>query len=253
MKPPSMWSAISSQDFPYPSRDRCCSTFQAPYWKTFTVAGSTIQDKCLSPDVATHRLIRSDSVASVKRVSCSVSPLQSLPFPTRVKNNGLSAFASSIQDSTPVTDNTTKSQQLLGLKSLYRSPHLMHSLPKFTNQTNQPIPTPTPTESYVTATNVSTSVLSPAACATPSLYIDVQQLVAPYNTNLPALYNIPNTSRRIRFVRSSINTPLYDLQLRNEVHSPSPQMKRQMGSLKVEGINRPVYKHSKKLKRECRY
>ena len=247
-----MWYTISSQDFPYPSRDRCCSTYQAPYWKTFTVTGATIQDKCLSPAFAAHSVIRSDSVASVKRVSCSVSPLQTLPFPTRVKNNDLSSFTKSTQDTTPGTDNTTKSQQLLGLKSLYRNPHLLQSLPKFANQTYfEPIPSPAPSESSVNTPDVSTPVLSPAACTTPSSFcIDIQQLVAPSKTNLPDIYNIPNTSKRIRFVRSSLNTPLYDMQLRNDVHSPSPQMKRQMGSLKVQGINRPIYKHSRKLKRD---
>ena len=248
-----MWSTISSQDFPYPSHARCCSTYQAPYWQTFTAAGTTIQDKCSSPAVSTHRVIRSDSVASVNRVSCSVSPLQSLPFPTRVKNNDLSSFASSTQDSTPVADNT-KSQQMLGLKSLYRNPHLMRSLPKCSYQNYEtfptPTPTPTPTRSSLTSADVSTPIPSPAACTTPSsLYIDIQQLLAPSKTNLPDLYNIYNTSRRIRFVRSSMNTPLYDLQLRNEVHSPSPQMKRQMGSLKVQGLNRPIYRDSRKLKR----
>ncbi|KAI6661093.1 hypothetical protein LOD99_13815 [Oopsacas minuta] len=248
-----MWSEISSQDLPYPSRNRCSNTYQAPYWKTFTAQDTTLHSKSSSP-ISAPRVIRSDSVASVNRVSCSISPLQSLPYPTRVKSNDLPSYLSTYE-LTSVSDNKVKNQQLLSLKSLYRNPDQMHSLPKCPNQhyelsPSSPTSPTSPSRLTVSTNNPCTPLLSTALCATPSsLYIDVQQLLAPSKTTLPELYTMDTNMRRIRFVRSSLNIPLYDLQLRREVHTPTPQMKRHMGSLKVQGLNRTFCRNSKNERR----
>ena len=222
-----MWTNISSQDFPYPSRSRCTDSYQAPHWKTFTSPGTTLADKT-SPLQSTQRVIRADSVAAIDKVHASVTPLQSLPFPTRVKQHDLSSFLNE-QDSVPLTD-ASKHHQLLGLKSLYRSPHRMQSIPKSTYHLNFPT-TPSP---------------NPLLCTTPSsLYIDIHQLLPPPQNQ----DTVSDTLRKIRFVRSSLNTPLYDLQLRNEVHTPTQEMKRKMVSLTIQGSNRSSYRHSRKYKR----
>lgn len=239
MKPSTMWSEISSHDLPYPSRSRCSNSYQAPYWKTFTAPADTLQIKSSSPSVA-PRIIRSDSVASVSRVRCSVSPLQSLPFPTRVQANNLPSFLHT-HELISVSDNKVKNSQLLGLKSLYRNPHQINSLPKC------PLPSsPAPTSQL----SLSTTDASTSFYASPSTpYMGIRQLLPPSKTAIPDQYTMDDHLRRLRFVRSPVNTPLYDMQLRHEVHSPSSQMKRQMSSLRVQGLNRTVHRNSKVKRR----
>ena len=235
MKPSNMWSEISSHDLPYPSRSRCSDSYQAPYWKTFTAPDDTLQVKSFSSS-APPRIIRSDSVASVSRVCCSISPLQSLPFPTRVQANNLTSFLHT-HELHSVSDNKVKNSQLLGLKSLYRNPHQINSLPKCPLQSS-------PTHSsHLSLSTVDTSASLFASPSTP--YMGIRQLLPPSKTTIPNLYTMDDHSRRLRFAHSPVNTPLYDMQLRHEVHSPSSQMKRQMSSLEVQGLNRAVHRNSK--------
>ena len=241
MKPSSMWSEISSHDLPYPSRSRCSNSYQAPYWKTFTAPDDTLQAKSSSLSTA-PRIIRSDSVASVSRVSCSISPLQSLPFPTRVQENDLPSFLHS-HDLNSVSDNKVKNSQLLGLKSLYRNPHQMNSLQKC------PLPS-SPSSSRTSRPSLSTTDASTSLYASASNpYMGIRQLLPPSKTTIPELYTMDDHLKRLRFVRSPVNTPLYDMQLRHEVSSPSSRMKIQMSSLEVQGLNRAVHRSSKTRRR----